>query len=231
MTPKPRGPLEPARNLKGRASARPAPTLDAGTSLIELTLVLAVFGVLTAIALSLILQTYRSVQNRLGTSTLYDNGVTALSQMTREIRTAGYPSAKLFTTAAVVASPGIVATPFVTVTSYDLVFQADINGDGTVEQIEYVIPPLSQQLLRKITSINPDGSLAANTVTTLAVGNVQNQLQSQPLFTWDVDPAIQQPFPLNVRTVYINLDLQSSGYENSPRESMTLMATCPRMNF
>ena len=95
-------------------------------------MVVAMFGGLTAIALSLILQTYTGVQNSMGSSTLYDNGVTALNQMTREIRVAGYPSSKFFSSAAVAASPGIVATPFVTVTAYDLVFQADINGDGTV---------------------------------------------------------------------------------------------------
>lgn len=204
---------------------------DAGTTLLELVLVLAIFGVLTAIALTLILQTSTGVQNRLGSSTLYDNGATALTQMTREIRMAGYPSAKFFSSAAVAASPGIVATPYVTVTSYDLIFQADIYGTGTVEQIEYVIPPPTQNLLRNITAVNASGALVGGTVSTLMVGNVQNQLQSQPLFTWDVDPTMSKPFPFNVRTVYINLLLQSAGSPSAPPTAMTLMATCPRMNF
>ena len=204
---------------------------DAGTSFLELVLVLGMFGALTAIALTLIIQTYRAVESRLGASTLFDNGVTALNQMTREMRMAGYPSSKFFSASVVTASPGLVATPFVTVTPYDLVFQADIYGDGTVEQIEYVNPPQSQNLLRNITAKHSDGSLATNTLTTLAVDNVQNRVQNQPLFTWDVDPAITQPFPLNVRTVYINLVLQSAGNESAPLQAMTLMATCPRMNF
>jgi hypothetical protein len=188
-------------------------------------------GVLTAIALTLMLQTYQGVENRLGASTLYDNGATALNQMTREIRLAGYPSAKFFSAAAVAASPGIVATPFVTVTSYDLVFQADINGDGIVEQVEYVLPSQSQNLLQNITTVNANGSLASNRVSTLVVGNVQNQIQNQPLFTWDVDPTITHPFPLNVRTIYINLVLESPGNQTAPPDVITLMATCPRMNF
>ena len=211
--------------------ARPAGASQAGTTLLELVLVLTIFGVLTAIALTLILQTYTSVQTQLGSSTLYDNGVTALTQMTREIRMAGYPSKKFFSSATVAASPGLVATPFVSVTSHKLVFQADLYGTGAVEQIEYHIPWRTQNLERSITAVNPNGSLAGSTLTTLLVGNVQNELEGQPLFTWDVDPTIDQPFPLNVRTVYINLVLQSPGNQSTPPLAMTLMATCPRTNF
>lgn len=231
MTQRKRHSCEPRRSSVAKATAKSAGVPDAGTSLIELILVLGTFGALTAIALTLMLQTYAGVQSSLGSSTQFDNGVTALNQMTREIRMAGYPSAKCFSTSAVTASPGLVATPFVTVTPYDLVFQADIYGTGTVEQVEYVNPPQSGNLLRKITGKNLDGSLATSTLTTLAVNGVQNQGNNQPLFTWDVDPSISQPFPLNVRTVYINLVLQSAGNASAPPQVMTLMATCPRMNF
>ena len=222
---------EPQRPSVAGTARRTAGAPDAGTSLIELILVFGAFGVLTTLTLSLMFQTYAGLESRLGSSTEFDNGVTALSQMTREIRMAGYPSPKCFSASAVTTSPGLVATPFVTLTPYDLVFQADIKGDGTVEQIEYVNPAQSGNLLRKITGKNLDGSLAASTLTTLAVGNVQNQTSNQPLFAWDIDPSIAQPFPLNVRTIYINLILQSAGNQNAPPLAVTLMATCPRMNF
>jgi Tfp pilus assembly protein PilW len=189
------------------------------------------FGVLTAIALTLMLQTYMGVQSRLGSTTLFDSGVTALNEMTREIRMAGYPSRKCFSTSAVTASPGLVATPFVTVTPYDLTFQADIDGDGTVEQIEYVNPPQSENLLRTVSKKNLNGSLATSALTTLAVDNIQNRVYNQSLFTWDVDPSITEPFPLNVRAVYINLVLQAAGNGSGPPDVVTLMATCPRTNF
>ena len=231
MTRRRRLPSGRPRYSAAEARARAAGAPDRGGSLIELILVLAVFGVLTAIALTLMLETYKGVKSRLGSATLFDSGVTALNQMTREIRMAGFPSSKSFSASAVSASPGLIATSFVTVTSYDLVFQADTDGDGTVEQIEYVNAPNSQSLLRMSTGKNLNGSLAMTTVTTLALDHVQNRVTNQPLFTWDVDPSIAQTFPLNVRAVYINLVLQSAGNESGPPALVTLMATCPRMNF
>ena len=194
-------------------------------------MVVSLFGTLTAMALALVLQSYKGVQLRLSTSTLFDSGTTALNQMTRELRMAGYPSAKLFTSSAVASSPGLVATPFVTVTAYDVVFQADTNQDGTVEQIEYVLAAGSQNLYRKSTLKNLNGTLASSTVTTLLLNNVQNQIQGTPLFAWNTNPSGTQSFPLNVQTIYINLVLQSSGNESGSPASVTLTATCPRMNF
>jgi len=194
-------------------------------------MVVALFGTLTAIALALVLQSYKGVQLRVSTSTLFDSGTTALSQMTRELRMAGYPSSKLFYSSAVTSSPGLVATPFVTLTAYDVVFQADTNNDGTVEQIEYVVASGSQNLYRNITLVKSNGTLASPTVTTLLLNNVQNQIQGTPLFAWDTNPSVNQPFPLNVQTIYVNLVLKSSGSESGSTASVTLTATCPRMNF
>jgi hypothetical protein len=204
---------------------------DAGGSLLELVMVLSLFGTLTAMALALVLQSYNGVQLQLSTSTLFDSGTTALNRMTRELRMAGYPSAKLFTSSAVASYPGLVAMPFVTVTAYDVVFQADIHHDGTVEQIEYVLAAGSQNLYRNSTLKNLDGTLASSTVTTLLLNNVQNQVQGTPLFAWNTNPSDNQSFPLNVQTIYINLVLQSSGGESGSPASVTLTATCPRMNF
>jgi type II secretory pathway pseudopilin PulG len=204
---------------------------DVGGGLIELVMVLALFGTLTAIALGLTLQSYQGVQLRLSTSTLFDSGTMALNQMTRELRMAGYPSAKLFTSSAVAGSPGLVATPFVTVTAYDVVFQAETNQDGTVEQIEYVLAPGSQNLYRISALKNLNGTLASSGVTTLLLNNVQNQISGTPLFAWNTNPSDLQPFPLNVQTIYINLLLQSSGNESGSPAAVTLTATCPRMNF
>jgi len=189
------------------------------------------FGTLTAMALALVLQSYNGVQLQLSTSTLFDSGTTALNRMTRELRMAGYPSAKLFTSSAVASSPGLAATPFVTVTAYDVVFQADTNQNGTLEQIEYVLAPGSQNLYRNSTLKNLNGTLGSSTVTTLLLNNVQNQIQGTPLFAWNINPSDTQPFPLNVQTIYINLVLQSSSNESGSPASVTLTATCPRMNF
>ena len=204
---------------------------DAGGALLELVMVVSLFGTLTTLALALVLQSYKSVQLQLSTSTLFESGTTALSQMTRELRMAGYPSANLFTSTATASSPGLVATPFVTVTAYDVVFQADTNQDGTVEQIEYLLAAGSQNLYRISTLKNLNGTLQSSSVTTLLLNNVQNQIQGKPLFAWSANPSGAQPFPLNVQTIYINLLLQSGGNESGSPASVTLTATCPRMNF
>jgi Tfp pilus assembly protein PilW len=204
---------------------------DAGGTLLELVLVLSLFGTLTAMAMALVLQSYQGVQLRLSTSTLFDSGATALNQMTRELRLAGYPSAKLYTTSAVANFPGLVATPFVTVTAYDVVFQADTNQSGTVDQIEYLLASGSQNLYRKSTLKNLNGTLGSSTVTTLLLNNVQNKISGKPLFAWSINPSSTQSFPLNVQAIYINLVLQSSGSESGSPASTTLTATCPRMNF
>jgi type II secretory pathway pseudopilin PulG len=204
---------------------------DAGQSLLELVMVLSLFGTLTAMALALVLQSYHGVQLRLSTSTLFDSGTTALNQMTREVRMAGYPSAKVFTSVAAESFPGLVATPFVKVTAYDVVFQSDIHQNGTVQQIEYLLAPGSQNLYRISTLKNLNGTLAPSTVTTLLLNNVQNQMSGTPLFAWSINPYNPQPFPLNVQTIYVNLLLQSSGSESGSPASVTLTATCSRMNF
>jgi type II secretory pathway component PulJ len=204
---------------------------DAGVSLLELVLVLSLFGTLTAMALALVLQSYKGAQLRLSTSTLFSSGTTALNQMTKELRMAGYPSAKAFTSSAAAGSPGLVATPFVTVTAFDVVFQSDIQQNGTVEQIEYVLAPRSQKLYRKSTRKNLNGTLEASTAQTLLLNNVQNWSIGKPLFTWTTNPASTHAFPLNVQAVDINLVLQSTSNESGSPASVTLTATCPRINF
>jgi type II secretory pathway pseudopilin PulG len=224
----------PGKALPGKetGSLPGAPNFsDAGGGLLELVMVLSLFGTLAALALALILQSYKGAQLRLSTAALFDSGTAALNQMTRELRMAGYPSAKLFTASAVAGSPGLVATPFVTVTAYDVVFQADTHQDGTVEQIEYLLPSGSQNLYRNSTLKNLNGTLQPSTVTTLLLNNVQNQISGTPLFAWSANPSSPQSFPLNVQAITINLVVQSSGNESGSLASVTLTATCPRMNF
>jgi prepilin-type N-terminal cleavage/methylation domain-containing protein len=225
---------DPGKAFPGRRTGSipggPIPP-DAGVSLLELILVLSLFGTLTAIALALVLQSYKGVQLRLSTSTLFDSGTMALNQMTKELRMAGYPSAKAFTSSAVASYPGLVATPFITVTAYDVVFQSATQQNGIVEQIEYVIAPGSQNLYRNSTQKNLNGSLQASTVQTLLLNNVQNRISGTPLFTWNTNPSDTQSFPLNVQSVYINMVLQSTSNESGSPASVTLTATCPRINF
>lgn len=204
---------------------------EEGFSLIELLLALAILTALTGIAIGMFVRAQNAVQMQLSSSTLDSGALNALNQMAREIRMAGFPSSGSFTAAAVTSHPGIVATPFLAISGYDLKFEANIHGHGRVEQIEYVLSPGTQTLLRVSAEKGPDGSLLPSTsVSTQFLLNLQNQLQGQPLFTWDTDPLSTSPFPQNVRTVYINLILASNGNGSGGPVNVTLMAACQRMN-
>jgi prepilin-type N-terminal cleavage/methylation domain-containing protein len=224
------------RMAKSHASHTPAPASrlcvrDAGFSLIELLLVLLIFSVLTGAAMTLVINAYKTLQGRLSSSTALDRGLRAVNQMSREIRMAGFPSDKSFSTAAVTSYPGVVAIPFVTASAYDLKFEADTDGDGQVEQIEYVLASGSETIIRRRTLKNLNGSLATTTlVSTLFLDHVQNQTLSQPLFSWDLDPSSSRPFPQNIRTVYVNVILKPVGEQGGTAANVTLASACQRMN-
>lgn len=204
---------------------------DAGFSLIELLLVLVIFSVLTAGVLQLCVQAQRSLQAGQSSSGLLDSGLRSIRQMSREISLAGFPDAGSFSATAVASYPGIVANSFVSVSPYDIVFEADVDGDGWVERIEYSLPAGSRTLVRQLTVKNRDGTLpVGSTLSQPFLNHVQNQILGQPLFTWDTDPADTRPFPQNVRTVYINTILRTTTSGTNDSVNQTLSAACPRMN-
>ena len=228
------------RRAESRASHTPGPAAslparlagqEAGFSVIELLISLLILTVLSGMAMSLLVSAQRSLQGRLSSSTTLDQGLRAVSGMSRELRMAGFPSAKSFSATTVTSHPGLVATPFVTASAYDVKFEADTDGDGQVEQLEYVLDPGSQALIRRRTLKNLDGTLATSTlVSTIFLDRVQNQLLSQWLFSWDLDPYSTLPFPQNIRTIYVNLVVKPAGTQGGVGPSVTLAAACQRMN-
>jgi len=206
-------------------------TAEGGFTLIELMLVLVIFTVLTAVALSLTIGAQNSLWNVQGSSSLLDPGLRTLTLMKQEIRLAGRPDAGSFSAAAVANHPGIAANSFTTAAGYDLVFEGDVNGDGQVEQVEYTLPPGSQTLLRNVTPKNLNGTFTAgSTVSGTLLSNVQNQLTGQPVFSWSTDPLSQSPFPQNIQTVYVNLILKTSIGGSSSASNLALATACERMN-
>jgi prepilin-type N-terminal cleavage/methylation domain-containing protein len=215
------------RTMDGQRSRTP----EGGFTLLELMLVLAIFTVLTAAALSLSRDAQNSLWNAQGSSNLLDSSLRALTQVKREIRLAGHPGAGSFSATAISNHPGIVANSFTAASSYDLVFEGDVNGDGQVERVEYTLPAGSQTLVRYVTAKNPNGTFAVgSTVSQSLLSNVQNQLTGQPVFSWSTDPLSQSPFPQNIRTVYVNLILQTGSGGSSVASNLALSTACERMN-
>lgn len=209
----------------------PSRTAEGGFTLIELMLVLVIFTVLTAVALSLTIGAQNSLWNVQGSTSLLDSGLRTLTLMKQEIRLAGHPDAGSFSASAVANHPGIAAKTFTTATGYDLVFQGDVNGNGQVEEVEYTLPTGSQTLVRNVTPKNLNGTFTAgSTVSGTLLSNVQNQLTGQPVFSWSTDPLSQSPFPQNIQTVYVNLVLKTSIGGSSSASNLALATACERMN-
>jgi len=209
----------------------PSRTAEGGFALIELMLVLVIFTVLTAVALSLTIGAQNSLWNVQGSTSLLDSGLRTLTLMKQEIRLAGHPDAGSFSASAVANHPGIAAKTFTTATGYDLVFQGDVNGNGQVEEVEYTLPTGSQTLVRNVTPKNLNGTFTAgSTVSGTLLSNVQNQLTGQPVFSWSTDPLSQSPFPQNIQTVYVNLVLKTSIGGSSSASNLALATACERMN-
>ena len=209
----------------------PSRTAEGGFTLIELMLVLVIFTVLTAVALSLTIGAQNSLWNVQGSTSLLDSGLRTLTLMKQEIRLAGHPDAGSFSASAVANHPGIAAKTFTTATGYDLVFQGDVNGNGQVEEVEYTLPTGSQTLVRNVTPKNLNGTFTAgSTVSGTLLSNVQNQLTGQPVFSWSTDPLSQSPFPQNIQTVYVNLILNTSIGGASSASNLALATACERMN-
>ncbi len=216
---------------KARAVRIPSEQREGGFSLIELMVVLLIFSALGAATLSLTVETQRCVQTSLKASGLLDSGLRALGQMTQEIRLAGFPAAGSFSASGLSANPGVAANSVTTATSYDLIFEADIDGDGRVEQVEYVLPAGSQTITRIVTKKNLDGTYTgAPTVSQPFLNQVQNQIQSQPLFTWQTDPSSTKPFPQNIQNVYINPILKTTDASSGAVANLILKAAGQRMN-
>jgi prepilin-type N-terminal cleavage/methylation domain-containing protein len=206
-------------------------TAEGGFTLIELMLVLVIFTVLTAAALSLSIGAQSSLWTVQGSTSLLDSGLRTLTLMKKEIRLAGHPDAGSFSAAAVSNHPGIAANSFTTARGYDLIFEGDVNGDGQVEQVEYTLPAGSQTLVRRVTPKNLDGTIPADsTVSATLLSNVRNQLTGQPVFSWSTNPLSQSPFPQNIQTVYVNLILNTSSGASSSAVNLALATACERMN-
>lgn len=186
--------------------------------------------VVTGACLTFYLSAQRTFENVQSSSSLLHSGQRMLSQMTREIKMAGFPSSESLSATAVASFPGIVADSFVVASDYDLAFEADLDGDGQVEQVEYLLPDGSATIERRLRRKNLDGTLASSMLSEPLVSKVQNRIQGKPLFRWQIDPASSKPFPKNIRIVFVNLVLKSEMGQGRPPAELTLAATCPRMN-
>ena len=137
---------------------------SSGFTLVELLIVLAIFGVLIGMIFSSLTEGQNASAVARDEAEMQQNLQDVLALMTSEMRTIGFPPASYYDQSYLQnpSSPkNLVAQGLVEATSSVLKFQGDINGDKTVDYVHYYVsgsaPPYS--LHRFAGGMNPDGSL------------------------------------------------------------------------
>lgn len=203
-----------------------------GLTLLDMVFSLAVFAVLTGPVLQLFVKTQRFSIKEDARLTQVQPVRAAFDQMMSEIRMAGYPAQNTFPPAVQAASPGLVAVGFVTVTSTSIVFESDIDFDGTVDRVEYTMHPVSPAadettckvltpcISRKVYPKAKSGTIGS--ATSVNDTFISNLADATPVFTWETNPASPQPFPKNVKVVYISLAFQLTPDPLKPTQHETM---------
>ncbi len=116
---------------------------ERGFSLIELLVVIAVLTLVMGAVFRQIItvqQRYRTEEAKID---IAQESREFLDRMVRDLHQVGYPTAKMYSAAAVLASPPIndqrVAAGLVKFAYNDLWFEGDVDGDGQVEVVRYTL--------------------------------------------------------------------------------------------
>jgi len=115
---------------------------EAGFTLVETLISFAVLTVVIAVALSYVdrlQKVYVAESTKVDATT---SARTLLDDMQRELHQSGFPAARLFAPSVLISpatSDSRVAAGLVRVSSSDLQFEADIDGDGQVESVRYTL--------------------------------------------------------------------------------------------
>lgn len=178
-----------------------------GFSILEMLVAMFIFTLMTAGVLTLVSATQRSYTNEQSNNDAAWQGRAAVDLMMGELRMAGYPPKNTYAATAGLtsANSSLVAATFLTATATQVVFEADLDGNGVVERVEYRLSGTTFQ--RSAVSKNANGTAPAAQYDTLA-GNVTNG--STPIFTYTTDPLSTQASPGNVNSAQIRLQLRTA---------------------
>ena len=180
---------------------------ERGFSLIEVMIATAIAAVVTTSAMQLLTSTTRNYSRQQNQNDVVWQGRAAIDLMVRELRMAGYPAQSNYagTSGVTPATSNLAALPFMTTTATNTVFEADLDGDGVVERVEYRLNGTT--LERSDVPKNSDGSVAAAQYQTVAT-NMANG--GTPIFTYTTDPNSNVAAPGNTNSVRVQLVLRTA---------------------
>ena len=158
-----------------------------GFSLIEL---IVAMGILT-IVLGVVFNEIDKVQKRYRTEEakldIFQEARNFMDRFIRDLHSAGYPGVRMYQTGVITLVPpefdNRVATGLVSVTATDLIFEADVDGDGQVDSVRYTLLPNGGQcpcVLRRsqVVKLNATSPMAQPTSYFSMVDNVVNSAGS-----------------------------------------------------
>ncbi|MBI4460684.1 MAG: hypothetical protein HY648_11575, partial [Acidobacteria bacterium] len=187
------------------------------------------FTLITASVLTMVSTTHESYATEKSKEEVIWLGRTAADLMVRELRLAGFPPPNRFAATAGVTSTNsnLVAATFLTAAANDVVFEADLDDNGTVERVEYRLNGTT--LERSAISKNADGTVPAAQFAALAT-NVNNG--GTALLTYGTDSNSSLAFPGNVNSVRINLLLRTPAPNprNFQNQTLRFQAVAQRQN-
>jgi prepilin-type N-terminal cleavage/methylation domain-containing protein len=225
---------------------------QSGFTLIEMLVSVLIFVLISGTMFQLLTSTQRSGQTDAQIRDSFQEARLGLDQIVRDVSDAGYPPANHFSTLPLVSgyaqtpiawSPTYPTTPCTiggtctTPGSYDVIFEEDYDGSGTVKWVRYQLngTTLWRGVTNKVAATDPATATSAAGVMYPYVQNVMNNASSAqitairatyptmfpggnpvPIFNYTLDPttgasgcAAAASSPCNVRDVQVTLIVQA----------------------
>jgi prepilin-type N-terminal cleavage/methylation domain-containing protein len=225
---------------------------QSGFTLLEMLVSVLVFVMISGAMFQLLTSTQKKSQTDSQVRDTFQEARLGLDQIVRDINDAGYPPANHFSVVPVVTSyaqspiawsPTYPTTPCTiggtctTPGSYDVIFEEDYDGSGTVKWVRYQLQgtTLWRGVTNKVAGIDPATATSAAGVMYPYVQNVMNNASSAqitsiqatypnmfpggnpvPIFNYTLDPTVgttgclaAATSPCNVRDVQVTLIVQT----------------------
>jgi type II secretory pathway pseudopilin PulG len=229
-----------------------------GFTMIEMLFTAFIFTVISGTVFSLLLASQRRYQSESNLTTAFQQANVAIDQITRDVHSAGYPSASSFNEPSTMTyHPELIALPFAwssgypstpctvgaTCTipgDYDLILEADVGNGLGVQWIRYSLSGTTLMRGMVSKSTNPTDPVGAtNGALTPYLDNVMNGPgnKSKAIFSYTPDRDASGSYPLsyapsNIREVNICLVVQSAkpDPQTGQLRSITLTGQAIRFN-
>jgi hypothetical protein len=176
-----------------------------GFSFVEFMMVATMLGFVSTGVKTFVIDKARGPQHRIARRDLATQGRASVERMVRDLEMAGHatPGSATDPNASVPGEPSPVEPAFLVAATDQVVFDADLDGDGVVERVEYRL--YNSVMYRSAVPKNSDGSFppAQYEVVTEYVDN-----GTLPLFRYESDSSGEWSAPGDIQKVWVTLLLR-----------------------